>query len=68
VPFPKHGFWGKEMNYISYLTSKKNNKQGSPHTSDRLPVHDSNIRKIQIKAISLVNLLIPYPRLKELSH
>jgi len=68
VPFPTPSFWDKEMNYINYLTSRKNDMQGSPDASERLPVPDSQMWKAQIKAISSLNLLKPYPRLKELSH
>ena len=68
VPFLTPGFSDKEMNYINYLTSKKNNMQGSPDASERIPAPDSHMWKAQIKAICSENVLNPYPRLKELSH
>jgi len=52
VPFPTTGFWDKEMNYINYLTFKKNNKRGSPDAFERLPSPDSHVWKAQIKAVS----------------
>lgn len=56
------------MNYVNYLTSKKNNKQGCPDASDRLPAPDSHMWKAQIKAISSMIPLNAYPCLTDLSN
>jgi len=67
VPIPTPGFWNKEINNLNLLTFRNHYKEGYPDDSKSMTATNSRMWKAQIKAISSLEPLNPYPGITELS-